>query len=109
MNVYIYRACACACVCVCVCMNECLHISYMCMNVHFCVCLLVCLFVCMACMSNARASITDVCLHTSMRFHVQPMAFGVSFNLNLQSQSLWSLFNGTWRKRPRDLETLIID
>ena len=28
--------------------------------------------------------------------HVQPIAFGVSFNLNLQSQSPWSLFNGTW-------------
>jgi len=25
-----------------------------------------------------------------------PIAFGVSFNLNLQSQSPWSLFNGTW-------------
>ena len=27
---------------------------------------------------------------------VQPIAFGVSFNLNLPSQSPWSLFNGTW-------------
>ena len=27
---------------------------------------------------------------------VQPIAFGVSLNLNLQSQSPWSLFNGTW-------------
>jgi len=27
---------------------------------------------------------------------LQPVAFGVSFNLNLQSQFPWSLFNGTW-------------
>jgi len=27
-----------------------------------------------------------------------------SFNLNLQSQSPWSLFNGTWLKRARELE-----
>ena len=38
---------------------------------------------------------------------MQPIAFGVSFNLNLQSQSHWSLFNGTWQKRPRELEHLM--
>jgi len=32
---------------------------------------------------------------------VQPIAFGVSSKLNPQSQSHWSLFNGTWK---RDLE-----
>jgi len=26
------------------------------------------------------------------------------FHLNLQSQSPWSLFNGTWQKRPRELD-----
>ena len=36
---------------------------------------------------------------------VQPIAFGVSFNHNLQSQSHWSLFNGTWQKRPRELDS----
>jgi len=35
---------------------------------------------------------------------LQPIAFGASFNLNAQSQSRWSLFNGTWQKRPRELE-----
>jgi len=37
------------------------------------------------------------------RDEVQPMAFRVSFNLNLnlQSQSHWSLFNGTWQRRPQ--------
>ena len=34
---------------------------------------------------------------------LRPVAFGVSFNLNLQSQSLWSLFNRTRKKRPREL------
>jgi len=35
---------------------------------------------------------------------LQPIAFGVLFNLNLQSQSPWSLFNGMWQKRPRELD-----
>jgi len=41
----------------------------------------------------------------------QPIAFGVSSDLNLQSQSpwslfngTWSLFNGTWLQRPGELE-----
>jgi len=34
---------------------------------------------------------------------IQPIAFGVSFNHNLWSQSPWSLFDGTWQKRPREL------
>ena len=36
---------------------------------------------------------------------VQPIAFGVSFNFNLQSQSPWSPVNGTLQKRPRELES----
>jgi len=36
--------------------------------------------------------------------NVQPIAIGVSFNFNLQSQSHRSLLNGTWQKRPRELE-----
>ena len=35
---------------------------------------------------------------------LQPDAFGVSLNLSLQSQYPWSLFNGTWQKRPRELD-----
>jgi len=35
---------------------------------------------------------------------VQPIAFGVSFHFNLQSQSHWRLFNGNWQKRPKDLD-----
>jgi hypothetical protein len=33
---------------------------------------------------------------------IQPNAIGVSLNLNLQSQSHWSLFYGTWQRRPRE-------
>jgi len=35
--------------------------------------------------------------------YIQPIAFGVSFNLMLQSQSDWSLFNGTQQKNRREL------
>jgi len=35
---------------------------------------------------------------------VYTIAFGVSFNLNLESESPWTLFNGTWQKRPRELD-----
>jgi len=37
--------------------------------------------------------------------NVQPIAFGVSFHLNLHSQSHWSLFNGTWQTRVRELDS----
>jgi len=33
---------------------------------------------------------------------LQPIEFGMPFNLNLQSQSNWSLFNGTWQTRSRE-------
>jgi len=35
---------------------------------------------------------------------VQPIAIGVSFILSLQSQCHGSLFDGTWQKRPRELD-----
>jgi len=39
-------------------------------------------------------------------FLIQPIAFGLSLNLNLpgQSQSHWFLFKGSWQKRPRTLD-----
>jgi len=43
--------------------------------------------------------------HDSTRGSIQPIALGNSLNLNLQSQSHWSLFNGTWQKRPRELDS----
>jgi len=36
--------------------------------------------------------------------YIQPVAFAVSFNVNLKSQSIWSLFNGTMRRRRRELD-----
>jgi len=45
---------------------------------------------------------TCVCVH-KCTCKVQPIAFGVSFNLNLQSQSHSSLLNETWQKRPNEL------
>ena len=35
---------------------------------------------------------------------LQRVAFGVSLNLNLQSQFHWSLIYETWQKRPRVLD-----
>ena len=47
----------------------------------------------------------ELCSLMPVRHHaVQPIVFGVSFNLNLQSQSPWSLFNGTWQKRLGELD-----
>jgi len=33
---------------------------------------------------------------------LQPIASAVSFGLNLQSESQWSLFSRAWQKRPRE-------
>ena len=38
------------------------------------------------------------CIHSiQLESYIQPIAFGVSLNLNLQSHSPWSLFIGTWQ------------
>ena len=42
--------------------------------------------------------------HTATHYHIQHIAFGVSFHLILQSQSNWSLFNGTWQKRRTEVD-----
>jgi len=39
---------------------------------------------------NREGGLCSICVY------VQPIAFGVSFNLNLHSESPWSLSNGTW-------------
>ena len=41
-------------------------------------------------------------LELKKELYVPPIAFGVSFNL--QSQSLWSVFDGTWQKRHKELD-----
>ena len=43
-------------------------------------------------------------MYIYIHIYTQPIAFSVSCNLILQSQSHWSLFNGTWPKRPRGLD-----
>ena len=45
-----------------------------------------------------------ISIRTQRNLSIQPIAFRVSFNLNLQSQSPWCLFNGTWQKRFKELE-----
>ena len=37
---------------------------------------------------------SGICVY--LYIYIQPIAFGVSFYLNLQSQSPWSLFHGPW-------------
>jgi len=37
-------------------------------------------------------------------YQVQLIAFEMLFSLNLQFQSRWSLLNGTWLKRPIQLD-----
>ena len=44
------------------------------------------------------------CMRINGCTHVQPIAFEASYNRILQSQSSWSLFNGTWQKRRRELD-----
>jgi len=46
----------------------------------------------------------DVCNTSTQQTQLQPIAFGVSFILNLQSQSHRSLSSGTWQKRRRELD-----
>jgi len=46
-----------------------------------------------------------VCIYIQSTRVVQPIACAVSFNLNLQSPSNWSLFNGSWQKRRTEVDT----
>jgi len=55
-------------------------------------------------MSHMWHSDTSLKLSYVTYQNVQPIAFWVSFNLNLKSQSHHSLFNGTWQKRYGELE-----
>jgi len=52
--------------------------------------------------ARLRVCLYRQAIYTSPSLH--PIAFGVSCNLILQSQSNWSLFNGTWQKRRRELD-----
>jgi len=52
--------------------------------------------------SNVSEPITK---HMKCSIQVSSLASEVSFNLNLQSESPWSPFHGTWQKRPGELES----
>jgi len=43
-----------------------------------------------------RVCCLRACVSTHKCGHLQPIAFGASLNLNLQSQSCWPVFNETW-------------
>ena len=56
---------------------------------------------------------THACTHvhtcnTTSIYDIQPIAFGVSCNLILHSQSNWSLFNGTGQERCRAVHARLI-
>jgi len=53
---------------------------------------------------DSHMKVNSFTWHDCTYYCLQPIAFGVSFNHNLWSQSPWSLFNGTWQKRPRGLD-----
>jgi len=54
--------------------------------------------------SSHTADFWEYSLHSPRCVDSQPIAFWVSLNLNLQSQSGGSLFNGTCQTRPRKLD-----
>jgi len=54
--------------------------------------------------SNPQSQVRESYVTVRESYDTQPIARGVSFNQILQSQSNWSLFNGTWQKRPRELD-----
>jgi len=51
-----------------------------------------------------KSNSTDILVYYGLAV-IQPIAFEVPFHLIPQSQSDWSLFNGTWQKRGRELDT----
>ena len=81
---------------VCICARRCVYVRggvYMCEEV--CICARRC--------AHVRGGVymcKEVCICASL----QPIAFGVSFHLNLQSSSRWFLCNRTWQKRPIELD-----
>ena len=54
------------------------------------------------CFLERRDLCADSLVDKTFAIILQPIAFGVSLNLNLQYQSPWSLFIGTWQKRTRE-------
>jgi len=81
-------SCGCTCVCVCVCVRERER---------------VCVYAYMhdaTVMPSLSASTISLRAHSLSQFECHSIAF----HRILQSQSIWSLFNGTWPQRPRELD-----
>ena len=53
---------------------------------------------------TAPRTTTHTTPRTATHAEVQPIAFEGSFDLILQSQSNWPLFDGTWQKRRKELD-----
>ena len=86
-------------------------------SLHVCCSVLQCVAVCGSVLQCVAVCCTGCCRileydiyiqHTGSALeqgvHVQSIAFGVPFDFNLHSQSHWSLFNGTWQQRLKELE-----
>ena len=100
----LYHTCTCMCVCVCMYINTQLY----------CILLIQVSFISLCLYSHVYIQVffiglfmySCVYIHVSFQLYrialrltlhkLQPIAFGVTFNLNLQSQSPWFFFNGTW-------------
>jgi len=63
-----------------------------------------CVYIIHADIHNERYTHMNRKLEEMIIVQIQPIAFRVSFHLNLQSHSDWALFNETRQKRPWDLE-----
>jgi len=59
-------------------------------------CINVCMYGCISVCITYRLAHIHANKHSNMYTYIQPIAFAVSLNLNLQSHFPWSLFNGTW-------------
>ena len=120
--------CVAFCCCVLLCVAVCFYVllcASMCYCFAVCCCVLLCVAVCFCvllcvaavffgdtcwkrvlrkvCACVCVCARARVCVCVCVTRLLQPIAFGVSCILNLQSQSHWSLFNGTWQKRPSTL------
>ena len=66
------------------------------------------LWECWECIASVGSALrVSFNLKQLMTIHLQPITLRVSFNFHLHFQSPWSLCNGTWQKRRRELEQFL--
>jgi len=85
------------CVCVCISAYSCMYM-YVWVDI-ICICMCGWIQYVYVCVGGY-----NMCAEDMNMCEVQPVVFKVSCNLNLQAQSHWSLFNGTWQKRRIELD-----